>query len=197
MDIDTVLGWRGRTVRDRDGEKIGTLGDVYLDGDTDRPAYAGVLTGLFRRNESIVPLRGIREEDGDLVVPYERDLVTAAPSLEPDAALTAEQEETLFAHYGEQAERDKGDPFDKGLLRQEEEVSVGKKEMAPAERVRLRKVQVTENVRMTVPRRKEVVQLETDAPPEGEIHDVEDLAPGEGRPGERVLDEGRPGRPAA
>ena len=194
MDIDTVLGWRGRTVRDRDGEKIGTLGDVYLDGETDRPAYAGVLTGLFKRSESIVPLSGIREEDdGDLRVPYEQDLVKTAPNIDPDAALTPDEEETLFAHYGEQRERDKGDPFGDGLVRSEEEISIGKQEMAPAERVRLRKVTVTENVEMTVPRRKEVIQLETDAPPEGQIEAVEDLAPGEGRPGERTLEEGRPG----
>ena len=194
MDIDTVLGWRGKTVRDRGGEKIGTLGDVYLDRETDKPAYAGVLTGLFKRSESIIPLRGIREEDdGDLRVPFEQDLVKAAPNLEPDAALTPEQEELLFTHYGEQAERDKGDPFGDGLVRSEEEISIGKAEMAPAERVRLRKVTVTENVEMTIPRRKEVIQLETDAPPAGQVEAVEDLAPGEGRPGERIIEEGRPG----
>ncbi len=172
MDIDTVLGWRGRTVRDRDGEKLGSLGDLYLDRETDKPAYAGIRTGLFGRNESIVPLAGVREsENEDLVVPYEKSLVDAAPNLEPDAALTPEQEETLFAHYGEQGERDKGDPFGDGLVRSEEEISVGKAEMAPAERVRLRKVTVTENVEMTVPRRKEVIQLETDPAPENMVED--------------------------
>src|SRR5215212_10266136 len=102
MDIDTVLGWRGRTVRDRDGEKVGSFGDVYLDEETDRPAYAGVTTGLFGRNESIVPLEGIREEDGDLVVPYEKALISDAPNLDPDAALTEDEQQALFAHYGEQ-----------------------------------------------------------------------------------------------
>jgi hypothetical protein len=28
-DLDPVLGWRGKTVVDRDGEKVGTLGDLY------------------------------------------------------------------------------------------------------------------------------------------------------------------------
>jgi hypothetical protein len=44
-DLDTVLAWRGKTVIDRDGEKAGTLGALYLD-EEDRPAYAGVQTGL-------------------------------------------------------------------------------------------------------------------------------------------------------
>ena len=30
-DLDTVLAWRGKTVLDRDGEKAGTLGALYLD----------------------------------------------------------------------------------------------------------------------------------------------------------------------
>ena len=187
MDIDTALGWRGRTVRDRDGDKIGTLGDVYLDGETDRPAYAGVRTGLFKQNESIVPLQNMREQDGDLVVPYEKSLVTEAPNIDPDAALTPGEEHALFTHYGEQIERDKGDPFDEGIVRSEEEVSVQAGEMQATERVRLRKVLVTENVTTTVPRRKEVIQLETDAPPEGVVEDVRDVEPGEDRPGERPL----------
>ena len=58
-DLDTVLAWRGKTVVDRDGEKAGTLGALYLDED-DHPAYAGVQTGLFRRRESMVPLEGAR-----------------------------------------------------------------------------------------------------------------------------------------
>ena len=58
-DLDTVLAWRGKTVVDRDGEKAGTLGALYLDDD-DRPAYAGVQTGLFRRRESLVPLDSAR-----------------------------------------------------------------------------------------------------------------------------------------
>jgi hypothetical protein len=188
MDIDTVLGWRGRTVRDRDGDKLGSLGDVYLDGETDRPAYAGVRMGLLGRNESIFPLAGIREHEGDLIVPYEKSLVEAAPSLDPDAALTPEEEEAIFAHYGAQKERDKGDPFEEGMVRSEEEISVQAGDLRPAERVRLRKFMVTEHVETVVPRRKEVIQLETDPPPAGTVEHVEDIDPAGGaQPGERPL----------
>ncbi len=172
MDIDTVLGWRGRTVRDRDGQKLGSLGDLYLDGESDRPAYAGIRTGLFGRNESIVPLAGVREtEDQDLVVPYEKALVDSAPNLDPDAALTPDEEAAIFGHYGEQKERDKSDPFTEGMTRSEEEIRIVEGQMAPAERVRLRKVLVTEHVQTTIPRRKEVIQLETDPAPEGVVED--------------------------
>src|SRR3954449_6122735 len=98
-DIDTVLGWRGRAVLDRDGEKIGTLGDVYLDGHTDRPAWAGVRTGLFGMGESLMPLEGIEDTGEELRVPWEKAVVKDAPNVDADVALDEEGEERLFAHY--------------------------------------------------------------------------------------------------
>jgi hypothetical protein len=112
--------------------------------------------------------------------------VSDAPNLDPDAALSEEEEQTLFAHYGEQRERDKGDPFEEGIVRSEEEVEVRAGEMQPAERVRLKKVLVTEDQKVVVPRRKEVVQLDTEPLPEGEVEHVDDAAPDD-RPGERPV----------
>src|SRR4051812_40075647 len=99
-DIDTVLAWRGKTVRERDGEKVGTLGALYLDRETDRPAYAGVHTGLFRRNESVVPLDDAREVDGDVQVPYAVEQIREAPNVDPDVALSEAEEELIHEHYG-------------------------------------------------------------------------------------------------
>jgi stress response protein YsnF len=66
------------------------------------------------------------------------------------------------------------------MTRSEEEVSFGKRTTRRAERVRLKKVLVEDEVEQTVPVRREVIQLETDPPPEGEIRSVED-APEEQR----------------
>src|SRR3954454_17695637 len=102
LDIDTVMGWRGRTVRDVDGDKVGTFGDVFLDSETDQPAWGGVRTGLFGRHESYVPLAAVEEgEGGDIVVPYSADEVKAAPRVDPEVALTADEEAQLYAHYGQ------------------------------------------------------------------------------------------------
>lgn len=210
-DIDTVLGWRGRTVRDGDGEKIGSFGDVYLDRETDRPAWGSVRTGLFGSRESLVPLDGVTERDDELVVPYARDVVKDAPNVDPDVALDEAEEARLYAHYerdyaaaggavaagspdadahpGERvdADADAGTPGatrataptgdDEGatMIRSEEEVAAAHGPMRPAERVRLKKVMVTDEVRRTVPVRREVVQLEHEPPPEGEVESVEDV----------------------
>jgi hypothetical protein len=174
-EIDTVLAWRGRTVYDRDGEKIGTLDELFLEGESARPAYGGVRTGLFGRKTSIFPLEGVREEEGNLVVPYEKDVVSDAPNLEPDAELSLEEADALHEHYGVQAERDKPDPFTEGVVRSEEEPQVTGTERVASERVRIRRVQVTDEVPVTTPVRKEVVQLESEPPPAGQVESVEEV----------------------
>jgi sporulation protein YlmC with PRC-barrel domain len=170
LDLDAVLDWPGRTVVDRHGDRVGKVGELYLDEDTDRIAYAGVRTGLFGRKEVIVPLDGVEDRDGDLVVPYDADHVRAAPSVDPDAALADEEAERLATHYGAGERTD----HETEMIRSEEEVRVGKTEMRPAQRVRIRKVLVTDHVKKTVPVRREEVRLETDPPPEGQIEDVRD-----------------------
>jgi hypothetical protein len=192
-DLDTLLGWRGRTVRDRNDETIGKIGDLYLDEETERPAYAGVRTGLLGRRESILPLEGIVERDGDLIAPYDAELVHDAPAIDPDEALDDEEQRRLARHYdapppspsapdappaspsATDAEPDGSAGAE--MIRSEEEVVTGTTGMKPAERVRIRKVLVTENVTKEVPVRREEIRLETDPPPEGEIERVEDVPP--------------------
>jgi hypothetical protein len=192
-DLDTVLGWRGRTVVDRDGEKIGTLGELFLDRETDLPAWAGVRTGLFGTKQTFVPLARMEEDGDDLRVAYAKDVVVDAPRVDPEIALSEDEERSLFEHYGERWETPGDDgaparsdagpsaPGDAGrgaeVIRSEEEVGLGPVERRPVERVRLRRVTVTENVQRTVPVRREEVRLETDPPPEGRIESAEDVEP--------------------
>lgn len=173
--LEVLLSWRGKTAYDREGEKLGKIGDLYLDGATDLPAYAGLRTGLLGRHESIVPLAGAEERAGDVHLPFDAALVRTAPSLDPAAALDPEEEHALGEHYGRQADRVHGTEAGGTMLRSEEELRTGHTEMRPAERVRLKKVLVTEHVEQTVPRRREVIQLETEPPPAGTIESVEDV----------------------
>ena len=173
-DLDTVLAWRGKTVIDRDGEKAGTLGALYLDED-DRPAYAGVQTGLFRRRESMVPLDGARVLGDDVQVPYTLEQLRSAPNVDADVNLTDEEQDRLAGHYGEPTQILSGsDGPEAEMVRSEEEVSFGVAPAKPRERVRLRKHTVVEHVEQTVPVRREEIRLEHEPPPEGKIVDVED-----------------------
>src|SRR4051812_16628474 len=99
LDIDAALEWRGRTVVDRDGEKIGKLEEFYLD-ESDRPAWGAITTGLFGRRRSFVPLGELQPDGDDLRVPFDKDRVKDAPNVDPDAQLSGEDEDRLYRHYG-------------------------------------------------------------------------------------------------
>src|SRR4051794_11508090 len=184
-DIDTAMAWRGRAVRDQDGNELGTLGELYLDSETSRPAWAGITRGRLRRTETVVPLEGVQEDGEDLRLPLDLARFDEAPDIDPEVELTAEQERVLYEHYGREwrtppapAAGDSPSPAagDDGteMVRSEEEISVHKQPVE-TERVRLKKRVVTDQVEKTVPVRKEVVQLETEPPPEGEIESVEEV----------------------
>jgi PRC-barrel domain len=98
--IETVRGWRGRVMVDRDHNKIGEVVDIYLDNETDRPEWAVVRTGLFGLRSTFVPLAEAREVGDELQVPHQRLQVKQAPNIEPDGQLSAAEEAELYRHYG-------------------------------------------------------------------------------------------------
>ncbi|MHA7218945.1 PRC and DUF2382 domain-containing protein [Arthrobacter sp. MDT1-48-3] len=98
-DLDPLLRHRS-TVVTGEGDKVGTVGVVYLDDADDRPSWVTVHTGLFGTRESFVPLEGASVHGRDLVVAYPRDLIRHAPSVDRDGHLSPEDEAALYRHYG-------------------------------------------------------------------------------------------------
>jgi stress response protein YsnF/sporulation protein YlmC with PRC-barrel domain len=98
-DIHTALDWRGRTVVDRDGEKIGTLKEIYLD-EAERPGWGSVHTALFGLRQTLVPLSQAMPDGDRLQVPYDREVVKSAPNVDPEVQIDPEEEQRLYRHYG-------------------------------------------------------------------------------------------------
>jgi uncharacterized protein (TIGR02271 family) len=97
QDIET---WRGRTLVDRDGDKIGKVEDVYLDRQSGEPEWVAVKTGMFGSNVSFVPIHDASTAGDDLQVAYAKDQVKDAPNIDPDGELSPEEERRLYSHYG-------------------------------------------------------------------------------------------------
>ena len=87
-DLDTVRGWQGRTLVDRDGSRIGSIDAIYLDDQTGHPEWALVNTGLFGTKASFVPLAQATQTGEDVVVPYDKQLVKDAPQVDVDQHLS-------------------------------------------------------------------------------------------------------------
>lgn len=92
---------------DRDGTRIGTVDEVYLDDATGAPEWAAVRTGLFSR-DAFVPLAPSTVVDDRLLVPFERSVIRRSPDFGVGRHLSPEQELQLYRHYGLDVPRDGG-----------------------------------------------------------------------------------------
>ncbi len=96
---DEVLGWRSRKALDRDGDKLGTIEEIYLDAESGHPQWAAVKTGLLGSKLTFVPLEGARPQDDDVVLDWPKHVVKEAPSIDADGDLSPEGEDRLYDHY--------------------------------------------------------------------------------------------------
>jgi len=174
----------GATAVDADDDKIGKVGQIYLNDETGEPEWVTVSTGLFGTRESFAPLYGARPGNGELQLAVTKQQVKDAPSVEVDDHLDDVALDSLYEYYtgylgpaaspagtgtaagngpagaGTAEGRDvSGRTTDDAMTRSEERLRVGT-ESVQAGRARLRKYVVTENVTTTVPVSHEEVRVE-------------------------------------
>lgn len=155
-EMTDAYDWRERTVLDSQGEKLGTIGQLYPEPETGPPEWALLDTDLFGAGSTFVPMATARTVGEDVQVQVTEDQVRAAPAVEGSRELLPEQEMALLRHYGLADREGSGDG---AMTRSEEELRT-ETVMRPRTRVRLRKYIVTEMVTTTVPVRREEVRLE-------------------------------------
>jgi uncharacterized protein (TIGR02271 family) len=165
-----VRDWRGLTAVDADGEKVGTIDEVYLDRGSEAPEWLTVRTGLFGSRTSFVPVGDAQASGDEVRLAYRKDQIKDAPNVDADGALSTEEEERLYSHYGrgdygdrsgdgESADAGRSNATDDAMTRSEEELRVGTAQRETG-RVRLRKYVVEDEVTQTVPVRREEVRVE-------------------------------------
>jgi len=186
VDVDTVRGWQGRTMVDRDGDRIGNIDAIYVDDQTGEPEWALVNTGFFGTRSTFVPIAQATPRGDQVLVPYEKQRVKDAPNMDPDGHLSEQEEQELWRHYGLEyggyaaagttadtdtarattyEDRDtvgrdvSGPTTDDAMTRSEEELRVGTTQRERG-RARLRKYVVTETQQVTVPVQREEVRVE-------------------------------------
>lgn len=88
------------TAYDRDGEKLGSVKEVYINDSTGQPDFVEVGHGLFGMSSSIVPLRGHRLDGENLQLAFTKDRIQDAPNIRDDDHLSAEDHATIYRHFG-------------------------------------------------------------------------------------------------
>ncbi|MFE1322483.1 PRC and DUF2382 domain-containing protein [Kitasatospora phosalacinea] len=97
----------GHKAVDRNGDKIGTVDEVYLDDATGEPEWAAVRTGIFGR-DAFVPLTTSEFAGDELRVPYDKSLIKESPDFGVGQHLSPAQELQLYRYYGLDAGGDAG-----------------------------------------------------------------------------------------
>lgn len=174
-------------------QKVGQIGQVFLDDTTGKPEWATVNTGFFGTSETFVPLEGAQRSGSGVTVPYDKDKIKDAPNVDPEHGhISEEQEAELYRHYGlsySESRSDSGLPGESptaaadvagqsgdvtgedSMVRSEEELHVGKEQVQTG-KARLRKYVVTEEENVTVPVKREKVRLETEPVGPGEAGQI-------------------------
>jgi uncharacterized protein (TIGR02271 family) len=172
----------GTPVLDRQGDKIGKVGQVYLDDVSGEPTWVTVQSGLFGTTENFVPIGEADLSHDGLTVTYGKDEVKNAPGIDADGHLSPEESSELYRYYrlddvdgrggidghldgdrsrGIDGDRDStvGRGTDDAMTRAEERLNVGTRSEEVG-RARLRKYVVSEQVTQTVPVSHEEVRIE-------------------------------------
>ncbi|MGS0687316.1 PRC and DUF2382 domain-containing protein [Nakamurella sp. GG22] len=176
----------GRNAVDPQGDKIGSVGQVYLNDETGQPDWITVNTGLFGTKEHFAPLAGSSFNGDALVLPFDKSVVKDAPDVADASHLDVDEQEALYAYYDRylgagygaagtvdydrttdvDVDRTRGvghdtsgPNTDDAMTRSEEHLRVGTEQVA-AGRARLRKYVVTEQQSVQVPVTREEVRIE-------------------------------------
>jgi uncharacterized protein (TIGR02271 family) len=97
---DSIPTLIGSNVYGPDGDKIGTVGQIYLDNDSGAPEWATVKTGFFGTKESFVPLHEAESLGDGLRLPFDKNRIKGAPNIDADREVTPEEELALYEYYG-------------------------------------------------------------------------------------------------
>jgi sporulation protein YlmC with PRC-barrel domain len=85
---------------DIEGERVGTVTDVYVDESTGRPEWLLLDTGFFGRGIH-VPAHRLDPLEGGYRLPYARDVISSSPEVDAGSDQLGEVDEReLHAYYG-------------------------------------------------------------------------------------------------
>ena len=88
-----------------DGEKVGTIQQIFADEVTGAATFVTVLS---EGHEYFIPVRGADYSTSQVNVPFSRDLIEAAPKASGEDDLSRDREAEVYGHYGMEPARRSG-----------------------------------------------------------------------------------------
>jgi hypothetical protein len=96
---DQFEQWRGRDLYGSDGDKVGTVNEIYVDEATGQAEWLGLDTGFLGTKRVVVPYRSASMSGDRFQVPFTKDQVKDAPGVD-DEQIGEDQERELCTYFG-------------------------------------------------------------------------------------------------
>ena len=98
---DTLSTLKGKDVCASDGEKIGTVKDIFYAGESRKAEWIGLGSGFLGLKELVVPLEDARLDGDVITVGFAKKIVQDEPDFdEKDGVLTPKSEQELCDYFG-------------------------------------------------------------------------------------------------
>jgi hypothetical protein len=94
-----AMDWEGRTLFDREGDKIGKIEELFLVEETGRPEWALVKLGRLGSRTTLVPLIGAEPTSEGVRAAYAKSVVSEAPRMDGEGEPSEQQVSALYRHY--------------------------------------------------------------------------------------------------
>jgi len=98
--LEETRRWVGSAVDDLGGVSVGQVHGLFLDADSSAPTWLIVKQGRVKPTLVAAPLRDCAAAAGRVWIAHDRDVIRAAPVVDPTRPLLREHELTISAHYG-------------------------------------------------------------------------------------------------
>ena len=99
VSINDIAVVRAATAYCKDGNKVGRVGDVYVDDLSNEPAWVTLTAGLFGTKTLFAPLAGSRLDGDRLVLAYGKDVINGAPAIADSGHISEAEQQALIEYF--------------------------------------------------------------------------------------------------
>lgn len=99
VELSGIVGIKGRSVFATDGERIGKVDEIYVAGNTKRPEWISLGTGLFGTGTKLVPVEGATFTKDGMLVRFTKDRVKGSPDVDTHQGYLEKREAMQLCEY--------------------------------------------------------------------------------------------------
>jgi sporulation protein YlmC with PRC-barrel domain len=100
--IEDVSSLPGKKVSDQEGASVGKVKEIYATDEEGHPMWVEIEGSFGSRDKRtvLIPLARLKDENGEIGVPYSKDRIGSCPEVDTSDGVSAESDRELRGYYG-------------------------------------------------------------------------------------------------